>query len=157
MLKVIGLGSDLRGDDSIGSEIIERMRKMELPVPLSLVNAGADAFSLLEHLMAKEPVLIVDCAKMGKTPGHVQKLKIDEVNLQTVDKSLYLHGFSFAEIYRMAQSIGPVAPCSIIAVEPEHVTFNEPLSDVVREQVPAIINLVLEEAKANAEKENSNN
>jgi hydrogenase maturation protease len=129
---------------------------MDLKVPMELINTGTDAFSVLEHLITKEPVLIIDCAKMGKKPGHVQKLKINEVNLQTIDKSLYLHGFSFAEVYKMAQSMGPVAPCSLIAIEPEQVAFNEPLSDVVRKQIPEIIKLVLEEAKTNAGKESTN-
>ncbi|MBN2426259.1 MAG: hydrogenase maturation protease [Calditrichaceae bacterium] len=156
MLKIIGLGSELRGDDRIGPEIIKSLRKMELDLPVKLYNVGSDAFSIIEHLIGEEPVLIVDCAKMGKKPGSVQKLNIDEVNLHVVDRSLSLHGMSFAEAYRLAKSMGKVAPCSLIAIEPEQVNFNVPLSDIVRKKIPEIIKMVLEEAKANAEQKNLN-
>jgi Ni,Fe-hydrogenase maturation factor len=55
----------------------------------------------------------------------------------------------------LAKSIGDVAPCSFIGVEPKTINFNEPLSDEVRKQIPEIIKMVLEEAKFYAEKENS--
>jgi len=147
MLNVIGIGNTLRGDDGIGPDIIQRLKNKTLPVPLTLADVGSDAFSLLEYLIGKEPLLIIDCAKMGKEPGTVCKFTLNEGTIHTLDEAVSLHGMSFGEMYRLAQSLGPVCECTLIGVEPEQIEFGESLSAVVKKQIPVIMNLVIEEAK----------
>ncbi len=146
MLKVIGLGSELRGDDGIGPHLINELNKQDIPVPLKLIDAGSDAFTILEHLTATEPLLIIDCARMGQTPGTISQFELNEVNLRQVDKAVSLHGFGFAEVYRLAQQLGPVVHCKVIAIEPQTVEFGQSLSEPVEEKVPELVNLVMEEA-----------
>ena len=38
---------------------------------INLVNAGADAFSVLDYLIGNDPVVLIDCAKMGRKPGDI--------------------------------------------------------------------------------------
>jgi len=147
MLNIIGIGNTLRGDDGIGPDIIQRLKKQTLPVPHTLADVGSDAFSLLEYLIGKEPLLIIDCAKMGEKPGTVRKFNLNESTLQTLDKAVSLHGMSFGEMYKMAQSLGNVAECTLIGVEPEQMDFGKTLSLVVEKQIPLILNLIIEEAK----------
>ncbi|MEJ2053731.1 MAG: hydrogenase maturation protease [Calditrichaceae bacterium] len=146
MLKVISLGNELRGDDSIGPVVVNELRIMDLPVPVTLIDAGADTFTVLEHLMADEPVLIIDCAKMGRKPGEPVKLRINSSNINTVEQSISLHGFGFGEVYRMAEQCGPVADCMLIGVEPKSIEFGQKLSDEVKQSLPSVINMVIEEA-----------
>ncbi len=147
MLNVIGIGNILRGDDGIGPDIIQRLKNKPLPVPLTLADVGSDAFSLLEYLIGKEPLLIIDCAKMGREPGTVQKFNLNENTVKSIDKTVSLHGMSLGEVYRMAGSLGAVANCTLIGVEPEQIEFGQPLSPAVEKQIPMIINLIIEEAK----------
>ena len=147
MLKVISLGNELRGDDSIGPAVVNELRTMELPEYVTLINAGADAFTVLEHLIAKEPILIIDCAQMGKSPGDVIKFRVDISNIKLFENSISLHGFSFGEVFKMAEEFGPIPDCSIIGVEPKSVEFGQKLSDEVKQSLPSIINMVIEEAK----------
>lgn len=151
MLKVIGLGNALRGDDCIGPHIIEVLKKIDIPVPIQLFDFGSDAFSLVEHLAGNEPLLIIDCAKLGKAPGTVLRFELNEQALKTIDQAISLHGFSFGEVYRMAQAIGQVAPCRVIGIEPKALVFGTGLSEEVNQSVDTIINLVIEEAKKHAE------
>ena len=137
----------MRGDDSIGPDIIQRLKNKKLPVPLTLADVGSDAFSLLEYLIGKEPLLIIDCAKMGEEPGTVRKFNLNDKALKTLDKAVSLHGMSFGEIYRMARSLGAVAECTLIGIEPEQIEFDRPLSQVVEEKIPMIMNMIIEEAK----------
>jgi len=144
-LKIIGLGNHLRGDDSIGLRIIEELRRKNLPPSVILIEAGADAFLVLQHLMEKEPVLIIDCALMGKEPGTVVKFNADEFILKKKLDNISLHEFSLAEVYTMAKKMGPAAPCSIIGIQPSSVEFNTPLSDEVKNNIPLILAAVEEE------------
>ncbi len=146
MLKIIGLGNILRGDDGIGPTIINLLAESNSAKDLLIINAESDTFLLLEHLIEQEPILIIDCAKMGMTPGSVKKFEINETTILQVDKLISLHGFGFGEIYNMALKIGDPAPCKIIGVEPKSIEFNTQLSDEVKDSIPQIINLVNEEA-----------
>ncbi len=145
MLKIIALGNELRGDDSIGPYLLNKLEETEHPIPIRFIHAGADTFMLLEHLMGEDPVVIIDCARMGKTSGSVCKFRLDEVNIKQVDKAVSLHGFSFAEIWNMASRIGPVAPCTIVGIEPEQTEIAMPLSASVRSRIPQAMHLLQEE------------
>ncbi len=146
MLKVIGIGNALRGDDAIGPLIIEELEKDQNGLPAKLIDAGADAFTVLEHLMEEDPLLIIDCAKMGLNPGQIKMFDVDEASIAHIEKVVSLHGFGFGDVYKMAKGMGGVAPCKIIGVEPKKVSFDTTLSEEVKMSIPKILNLINEEA-----------
>ena len=145
MLKVIALGNPLRGDDGIGLAVLERLKQESLAHRAILLDIGSDAFTLLEHLMQKDPILILDCARMGKQPGEVSKFRIDNVHLQQASDMVSLHGFSLAEIYNMAGKMGDIAECQIVGVEPKTVEFNRDISPEVIQSIPLVVETVKEE------------
>jgi hydrogenase maturation protease len=147
VLKVIGLGNTLRGDDGIGPKIIELLNEKKYPAPLFTVDAGADAFTVLEHLILKEPILIIDCAEMGKEPGEIVNFTLNDVTIQSIEKAVSLHSFGFGEVYQMAKSMGKIAKCNIIGVQPKQIEFNTGISSEVEASIPKIINWVIKEAK----------
>lgn len=147
MFKVISLGNELRGDDSIGPAVVNKLRAMNISEPVTLIDAGTDAFTVLEHLIADDPILLIDCAFMGKKPGEFLKFKIDNSNINSFEKSISLHGFSFGEVFRMAEQFGPIADCTIIGIEPKSIEFGQKLSEEVKQSFPSIIHMIIEEAK----------
>jgi hydrogenase maturation protease len=155
MLKVVALGNVLRGDDGIGIVVLDELKKEKMP-DVMLLDIGADAFSLLEHFMASDPILIIDCARMNKLPGEVVKFQIDQANLAQADDIVSLHGFSLAETYQMAQKMGDVAECHIIGIEPKTIEFNKTISPVVKNSIPLIINMVKEEVQKYGSKDHNN-
>lgn len=152
MLKILGMGNLLRGDDAIGSIIISELEKKILPLPVELIDIGSDVFSLLQHLVNNDPMLIIDCAKMGKLPGQVIKFNIEDTDFKNKDEAITLHGFSFAEIYKMAGMLGRNAKTDIIGIEPGSLAFNNQLSKEVNQSIPLIIQMVIEEIKKYAQK-----
>jgi len=149
MIQVIGLGNELRGDDGIGPRILAELKQSRYSYKVNLINAAADAFIVLEYLNGSDPVIIIDCAQMGRNAGEVVVFNADAAHLERMNMLISLHGFGLAEIYRMAQALGPVAPCKIIGVEPKSIEFNSGLSVEVEQSIPKIINLVIEEIKKN--------
>ena len=156
MLKVIGLGNMLRGDDSIGSVIINRLRDLKLSFPMELLELGSDPYSILEHLIKPEPILIIDCAKMGKKPGEFVKFNIKESNIRFANKVISLHSIGFGEIYKIAKNICSVASCNIIGIEPKSIDFTLSLSKEVEKSIPKILEMVIKEAKHYAKKDFNN-
>ncbi len=150
-MKVIALGNRLRGDDAIGPVILDRLKEIDIPIPLNFIEAGSDAFTLLEHLSDSEPVLLIDSAQMGCQPGTVRVFEVNK-SFAMSENLISLHGFSFAEVLSIAHSLGTVAPCKIIGIQPGSIEFGQPLSAEVEEAIPEILNVIIEEAKANAEK-----
>ena len=147
MLKVIGLGNILRGDDGIGPLVLEKLGEQADP-SLQLIDAGSDAFILLEHLIGTYPLLVVDCAQLNKQPGSICMFNVSDARLRENIASVSLHNFGFAGILRLAREIGPVASCKIIGVQPKTIAFNEQLSDEVRASIPKIIELINQEMKS---------
>ena len=145
MVKVIGLGNRLRGDDAIGPAVIDELTKRNQSPGLQLVDAGADAFTLLEHLIEENPVIVVDCAKMNSVPGDIRMINDREIEEAVTEGSVSLHGFSLAEVIRLARQTGEVAPFSVIGIEPESIEFNSGLSQTVLDRIPDIINLIMQE------------
>jgi hydrogenase maturation protease len=156
MLKVLGLGNLLRGDDSVGPLVIEKLKQLNLKLPLTLYDLGVDSFSVLEHLLDPIPIIIIDCAKMGKKPGAVVQFHLEETNVNVVDQAISLHSLGFFNIYQMAKSIGTVADCRIIGVEPKSIEYNTALSREVEKSVPQIIEMIIKEAKQYAQKDFNN-
>ena len=156
MLKIISLGNELRGDDGIGPRVLERLTNIKHPIPTKFINAGADAFILLEHLVDSDPLVLIDCAQMGKEPGSVHKFKVNNHNLKKSNSLLNLHGFSFAEIMHLAQQVGNPASCTIIGIEPKSTEIDTALSPEAEKAIPGAMQLVLEEIESYANSENFN-
>lgn len=152
MINLIGLGNRLRGDDGIGPIVLNEFGKRHGDKPFQLVEAGSDAFSVLEYLIGSQPNIVIDCANMGLPAGTVKCFRLKKDILKTVDAMISLHGFSFAEIYNMAESLGKLAPTSFIGVQPATIEFGQKLSPQVERAIPQILDLIIEEADYYAKK-----
>ena len=129
MLKIIGIGNILRGDDGIGPHIISELKKENLHDPIELIDIGSDAFSIIDHFEQKQPVLVIDCAQMGEMPGKVIKFEVIDDNLKMLDKAISIHGFGFSDVYQMAKNLYENVQCTIIGIQPKSLEFNTGLSE----------------------------
>ncbi len=145
MLKIISLGNEWRGDDGIGPHLLAKLETLEYSIPVQFINAGSDAFVLLDHLTGNDPLIIIDCAQMGKEPGSVCTFRVNEVTIRSVDNAISLHGFSFGDMWKMARRLGTVAPCTIIGIQPRQIEFGQPLSGEVRSRIPHAIHCLQKE------------
>jgi hydrogenase maturation protease len=90
---------------------------------------------------------------MGNEPGTVQKILTKDSEFRSTNIGLSLHGYSLAEVWQIARSMGVDKDLTIIGVEPDSIQFNSGLSEVVKKSIPIIIQMVVEEAKKHAEKD----
>ncbi len=146
MIKILGIGNPLRGDDGVALAVLERLTAQKRR-EWDLQELSSDAFGLLEHLLDNYPVILIDSAEIGKEPGEYACFDVSQVSLKQASSFVSTHGFSFAEVLLMARGLGSVASVSIVAVQPESLEFGTGLSESVRKALPAIEAAVLEEIK----------
>ena len=152
MICVASLGNILCGDDGIGPEILKELNEINFAVTVEMCDVGSNAFNLLDRLISSDVLIIIDCAQMGRSPGEVIKFNIDSVGLPVMEKLVSLHGFGFGEILAIARSLGRIAKCIVIGIEPKSIMFDSSLSQEVKNSIPQVIQMVSEEITDYAEK-----
>lgn len=71
-LKIIGCGSLLMGDDGAGCMVARRLKQMELPTHVSVLEGGTSGLKLLNLMAPDERVIIVDAVVTGAEPGTIR-------------------------------------------------------------------------------------
>ena len=135
-LLVVGCGNSLAGDDSVGLEIVRRLREryelegaqqpQSLPSDcactfLQLADAGP---GLLELFPQAEAILFIDAVESGATPGTIHTVRLPSNNI--IPRALgtvSTHGWSLKETLGLAQALGrPVPRLWLVGIELQDVT-----------------------------------
>jgi hydrogenase 3 maturation protease len=129
---VLGIGSELRGDDIAGILVLESLkksRKMRPSVRLKTFEGSTAPENITGEIKAFKPthIIIVDTADIGEKPGTVLLLRADEVG----------RGISFSThkippkilIDYFANSLK--CEIIIIGIQPKSIGFGKPASKAV--------------------------
>jgi hydrogenase maturation protease len=81
------------------------------------VHKLASPAELIWHVQSGAPTVIIDACRSGQAPGTVLHLELDRLP-QSLGSHRSTHGFSLADVLRLAASLGaPKQRLSILAVE----------------------------------------
>ena len=77
---VLGVGSELRGDDVAGPLVLEELQKKKHP-KLQLIDGGTAPENFTGEIKKKQPthLVIVDAADLGSTPGTIRLIELGEI------------------------------------------------------------------------------
>jgi hydrogenase maturation protease len=115
---VVGLGSALHGDDGVGCAVVSRLREHPGAAGADLVEAGPRAHLLLEVLAAHDRVIVVDCARMGLTPGSVRSFTAGAARDRRPPGRISAHEGDPLAMAELARALGCPAEMTVVAVEP---------------------------------------
>jgi hydrogenase maturation protease len=113
---VIGLGSPLLTDDTVGLRVVEALQQggeTEFPgvTFTCLHNVGLE---LLDELDGHAAALFVDCIRTDSAaPGHCHELSIDDLQHTVQSRLVDSHGLSLATIVAMGARMGYRLPTDI--------------------------------------------
>jgi len=135
-LLIMGIGNRLRGDDAVGSLLIDRLQGR---VGAQLLDAGDVPENYLGAIESARPgiILVADAVDFGGRPGEVTLLGLDQLskaNLTTHSSSLHL---AFK-----ALQLEPFPEIMVVAVQPENLDFGRGLSPPVTETLEALVHIL---------------
>ncbi len=139
-LAILGIGNELCGDDSAGVLIAEALQQLIENQDVLVINAGTVPENFVGVLRRFMPglVLMVDSARMGKSPGEVEWIKWE--NVTGVSVSTHTLPLNITASYLVDE-----LDCEVIllGIQPDRITIGAPLSQEVQNAIDEIISSIV--------------
>lgn len=130
MRYLIGIGNYTGFDDSIGLRVAEVVGEAGLDVGFRAIDLGGNILDLLHYIGEDaEQVLIVDSARMGLEPGAHAFFAPDAVETRKELAGFSSHEGDLVKVLEFAAALGgPLAPITILGIEPDEIRAEVGLS-----------------------------
>jgi len=138
------MGNLIYRDEGVGVHVIEKMKKMELPRQVELLDIGTSTMDLIGYLDGVKRLIVIDSMKAGGDPGDVYRCRPEDL-LPKGENPVSLHDIGLLETLAMVEKKGLEIDTVIIGVEPKIFDWGMELSKEVEGRLPDIIEAVLKE------------
>jgi coenzyme F420 hydrogenase subunit delta len=149
---VLGCGNVLFGDDGFGPAVVEYLQEnFEIPDNVSVINAGLGVRKVLFDIVLgderPEKIVIVDAVNVGKRPGEIFELSLDEIPRIKID-DFSMHQLPTSNLLKELKDMCGV-DVKIISVQTQNIpeAVSPGLSEVVRDSVPTACEEILRALK----------
>lgn len=134
---ILGVGNRMRGDDGLGSRMVERL-KGKLTIPM--IDAGDVPENYLGPIEAAHAdlVLVIDAADLRATPGDLALLELHQLGGMAVSTHTVNLGLLFKVIPPKHRP-----EVLVLAVQPQSTEFGAGLSYPVRSAMEGLESLLL--------------
>ena len=136
---VVGIGSELRGDDAAGGRVAQALQstvEADRDPPLLIIDAGVAPENFTGTLRRFEPdlVLLIDAAQMNEAPGSIQWIDWQD----TSGLSASTHTLP---PYVLSEYLVNELNCEValIGIQPQGNEFGAPLSLEVQQAIAEIV------------------
>ena len=144
---IVGVGNPLLGDEGIGPHIIDNLLQLPMPPGVRLLDCGCDLLNLVSYIDEPKKIIVVDAIRAGGKPGEIHRFDFAELEvLQTKTRSA--HQLQVVDALRLLREVCPcLTNCEItvIGIEPKVIELSTDFSKEVRQNIPDLTRLVLEE------------
>ena len=147
MVRIIGVGNPLMGDDGVGIALVERLARRELPPGVEVVDGGTGGVTLLGLMEGAAGVVLVDAADMGCPGGTVVRLAGEDAALSERPSPLSLHQAGVAGALALGRELGILPRLVLFLVQGERVAPGQGLSPRVAAALDALADRVTAEAR----------
>lgn len=117
LIRIIGVGNPLRGDDGVGCACVAHLAGRPLPPGVEAVDAGAGGLALLHLLDDAAGVVVVDAAQMGLAPGTIRRFSGEDLVGEAAAPCLGFHGWGVADTLALARELGRLPPVVLLLVQ----------------------------------------
>ena len=142
---ILGIGNILLKDEGIGVHVVNRLKEMDLPENVEVLDGGTAGLDLTDFIANRKKVIIIDTVKAGEKPGTIYRLT--EKNLRTGQKAIMsFHEIDFLDALYMSEVMGEKPEETVvIGIEPKDMSDGTELSPEIQERIPKIIDIVMKE------------
>lgn len=145
VVRVIGIGNPLRGDDGVGPAVVEALRRGGLPEGVEAVDAGQAGLGLVGLMEDADRVVLVDASEMGAEAGAVRAFGLGEALMAEEGLGSGVHEARVGLALRMAEALGCLPPeVKVVGVQPKQMGLGVGLSSEVSQALPRAVRAVLE-------------
>ena len=145
---VIGLGNPILGDDGVGWQVAEEVKRQlprDLPVQVNCLSVGG--ISLMEHLIGYDCVILIDAFALEEPIGSILILKLGDLPNYSAFHTPSAHNTSLKTAIELGKSMGAQLPddVTVVGIATKRVCdFSRILSPPVAESVPQAAKFVLD-------------
>ena len=144
---ILGIGNLLLSDEGVGVHVANQLMEMDLPAEVSVVEGGTDGFRLIDIITEADRLIVVDAVKGGGPPGSIYHFDIDEVRDCPSGFKTSVHQIGILEVINLSGLIGKKPYTTVIGVEPKSLDMGMELSPEIKDKIPRMIQLILDELK----------
>ncbi len=140
---IIGIGSELRGDDTAGLKVIDEMRAAGLDAEnLLLIQAGNMPEKFTSSVKEFDPdrVLLIDSVEAGMDPGSVSLVDPSDI----VTDSVSTHKLPLSKLMEYLEE-ETEARVDLVGIQAKELEVGSDLSEEVRDSVKNLVKFLVEE------------
>ena len=144
---ILGIGNILLSDEGLGVHIVNRILGSGIAIPddAEIIDGGTAGFDLLDLMMGRRKIIIVDALKVDDVPGSVYRFPPEHIASSL--NAMSLHELGIRELISTLRMLGHDPEIEIIGIVPSDVsTFNTCLSAAVENSMPRAIDLIMSAA-----------
>ena len=131
---VLGVGNELRGDDSVGLEVARRLAEMSLE-DIIAYDCGPmpENFTQKVQISGAETAILVDAADMGLNPGGCRIVAKSSIHMENITT----HSLPLRFLMEYLESNGTQAV--LIGIQPEGIELGTEMSESARNAVDKVV------------------
>ena len=143
---VLGVGNLLLRDEGIGVHVANAMQGVAVPgdVSLEVIDGGTLPDAVLS-LDTADKLIVIDAIQTGGEAGAIYRFHPEDIDLDKVTITS-MHQISLLEnLWLMKRFGNGPEDTVIIGVEPEDISWGLELSEKLKQRIPQIVRIVMEE------------
>jgi hydrogenase 3 maturation protease len=146
---VVGIGSEMRGDDAAGIEVVRGLREVLESPNVLLVEGGTvpENFTSRIKLFKPSHIIFVDAADFGGEPGEVVLADPSAITGQLI--STHTIPLSVISKYLREETRAKVA---LLGIQPARANMDEKMSKTVRNSIEWVKETLLEKLRFSCDK-----
>ncbi len=141
---VVGVGSEMRGDDAAGMEIVRRLRGVLKSSHVFLIEGGVAPENFTSKIRRFQPshVILIDATDFGAEPGEVVLAEPGAITGQSI--STHTMPLSILAKYLQEQTGAKIA---LLGIQPARAQMGAEMSGTVKDSVKRVAEILLRELR----------
>jgi len=130
-------------DDGVGIVTVERLRQMDLPSGVDVIDGGTGGMTLMPWFEGVERIILIDAVEMKQMPGTFAQFGIDDLLSDVGESVLSLHASGILLPLQLARELGLLPPLLLYGIQPTIVApglgLSPPVSEALSQALAAIV------------------
>ncbi|MDI6724056.1 MAG: hydrogenase maturation protease [Methanobacterium sp.] len=145
MICVVGFGNLLLGDDGVGIRIIQRLKMMDLPSQVDIIDAGVYGATLFSLVEKYNKIIVVDAFRSNCDIENILFMKASQIIKEKEKYYFSGHDLSLFDIFSMMKSVHSekiLNNVCILGIRIHKIEESLELSDDVTKSAERAVNMI---------------